>query len=65
MTTHTLTITYDQSNGAVSVNGPINNRGLCYLMLEMARDSIKDYAAANQRQIQAPSVDDISTLLKQ
>lgn len=37
-----LVITYDDITGNVNVNGPINNKGVCYLMLECARDAIKD-----------------------
>ena len=39
---HELKITYDETSGNVNVNGPINNKGLCYMMLECARDAIKD-----------------------
>jgi len=42
-----LIITFDENTGAVNVNGPITNRGMCYLMLEMARDAIKDYVPPN------------------
>ena len=36
-------ITWDEQTGDVNVNGPINNKGLCYLMLECARDAVKDH----------------------
>lgn len=39
-----LIITYDEQTGNVNVNGPIGNKGLCYLMLECSRDAIKEYA---------------------
>jgi hypothetical protein len=34
--------------GNVSVSGPIENRMLCYSMMEMARDAIYEYAQANK-----------------
>lgn len=46
----TLTITYDEATGNVNVNGPINNKGICYLMLECARDAVKDHVEALQKQ---------------
>jgi hypothetical protein len=42
-----LHITYDDQTGAVNVNGPIGNKGLCYLMLECARDAVKDHVDRN------------------
>jgi hypothetical protein len=36
-------ITYDENTGNVNVNGPIHNKGICYLMLECARDAVKDH----------------------
>lgn len=39
----TLTITMTPQ-GQVMVNGPIENKLLCYGLLECARDAIKDYA---------------------
>jgi len=38
-----LHITYDEATGNVNVNGPVHNKGLCYLMLECARDAVKDH----------------------
>ncbi len=37
-----LTIKMSPSQ-AVQVSGPINDKGLCYAMLELARDAIKDH----------------------
>lgn len=48
----TLTIT-QTADGTVSVNGPIQNRPLCYAMLELARDCIKDF---NDRAAKSPIV---------
>ena len=30
-------------DGKVSVTGPIQDKGFCYMLLECARDAIKDY----------------------
>jgi len=40
---YTLTITYEPETGNVNVNGPVHTKGVCYLMLEMARDAVHDY----------------------
>jgi hypothetical protein len=52
----TLTINYDEATGNVNVNGPINNKGICYLMLECARDAVKDHVESLQRQQPDPAV---------
>ena len=58
----TMTITVD-SLGNVQCNGPIQNRMLCYGMLEIARDIVWDYAqqAAN-RKVQPPSDQELAAL---
>lgn len=38
-----LEITMNVETGNVNVSGPVENKGLCYGMLEMARDAIKDF----------------------
>ncbi len=38
-----LIISFSQDKG-VQVQGPIQDKMLCYAMLEAARDAIKDYA---------------------
>ena len=38
----TLSITFNQGTGQLSVNGPIDNAMLAYGMLEMARDLIAE-----------------------
>ena len=48
-----LTIWID-ATGRVQVNGPISNKGLCYMMLECAKDAIRDFAAKNQAAIVVP-----------
>jgi hypothetical protein len=45
---HNLVITYDDQSGNMNVNGPVQNKGLCYLMLECARDAVKDHVDKNQ-----------------
>ena len=50
-----LHITWDEGTGNVNVNGPINNKGLCYLMLECARDAIKDHVDSAQKQQLVPA----------
>lgn len=42
----TITLTED---GQVNVEGPIAEKGLCYMMLEIARDSIKDFNDKRER----------------
>ena len=37
-----LHITWDETTGQVNVNGPVHNKGLCYMMLECAKDAIRD-----------------------
>jgi hypothetical protein len=37
-----LTITLDEQ-GNVGINGPINNKVLCYGLLELAKDALRNY----------------------
>lgn len=39
----TLTIEFDSDTKATTVLGPIADKMMCYAMMEMARDSIKDF----------------------
>lgn len=41
--------------GQVTVTGPIDNKGLCYSMLECARDAIKEFADARAKQTIVPA----------
>jgi hypothetical protein len=41
-----LEILYDQSTGAVTVNGPVDNGIFCYGLLECARQTIQNHIAA-------------------
>lgn len=49
-----LRIQFDQSNGNVNVHGPLQNRMLCYGMLEMAREII--YKQGAQQKSKAGSI---------
>jgi len=54
-----LTITLDQTTGAVQVNGPIHNPMICMGMMEMAKNAIHDFAkeqAKGQRIVPASSL---------
>ena len=48
-----LEITYDATTGQVNANGPINNKGLCYMMLECAKDAVRDFV---EKQSQEPAI---------
>jgi len=43
------------ADGSVSVNGPINDRLLCYGMLEMAKDAVRDYNKERESKIIKPA----------
>ena len=47
-----LVVIYDGSQ--VRVEGPINNKVLCYGLLEAARDAIKDFNDDSQDQAKSP-----------
>jgi hypothetical protein len=38
-----LTILFDQTTGAVNVNGPVDNALMCYGLLESAKDAIRQH----------------------
>lgn len=38
-------------DGRLNVNGPIENKMLCYGMLELAKDAIRDHAEKNRSMI--------------
>ena len=40
-----------QPNGAVEVNGPIQNKVLCYGLLGAAHDAIRDYKSVEEPKI--------------
>jgi hypothetical protein len=37
-------LTISLTDGKVDINGPLNDKGLCYMLLELARDGIQDFA---------------------
>jgi hypothetical protein len=50
-----MLITYDDQTGNVNVKGPVQNKGLCYLMLECGRDAIKDHVDRAQQPVIVPA----------
>lgn len=60
-----IKITMDE-RGAIAVTGPLENRFMCYAMLEVARDVIKDHAerAAQARQVSLVGVADLPASLR-
>ena len=40
-----------EDNGQLNVNGPLDNLLMCYGMLQLAHDSIKDYAVLKQQRV--------------
>jgi hypothetical protein len=55
-----MTITYDVNTDKCQLMAPLSNKGLCYTMLEMARDVVQSFhedkrrAAAAQAIIKVP-----------
>ena len=49
-----LTITWDGPGNPVSVNGPIQDKMLCYAMLELAKDAIREFADVQAKQLVKP-----------
>lgn len=43
-----LTITLDPTTAQIGVEGPVNDKTLCYGMLESAKDAIREHCAKNQ-----------------
>jgi hypothetical protein len=49
MPAFTLTIVYTPgAGGGVRVDGPIHDKGLCYAMLGLAQDAVRDHVAQAQ-----------------
>jgi hypothetical protein len=46
-----LTITMDDRQTGVTVEGPVDQKTVCYAMLELARDAIVDHANRNRSTI--------------
>jgi hypothetical protein len=51
----TLTITLEEDN-RVSVDGPLDNRILCYGLLKMAEEALYEYGKNSQKRIQPAGV---------
>ena len=50
MNVATLTLTITRTpDGTVEVGGPLNDLGVCYALLELARDAIKAHYDQQQR----------------
>lgn len=62
------TLTIDLlADGSVRVNGPIQNRALCYGMLESGKDAVRTYnerQAGNEPAIEVPLGDQVKELVK-
>lgn len=43
---HKLIIDYE--DGRINISGPINDKVLCFGLLEAAKDAVRDYVAKNQ-----------------
>jgi hypothetical protein len=56
---HQMVITFNEETGDINVNGPVNNKGLCYLMLECARDAVKDSVDKAQQRIVPVASNDV------
>ena len=56
---HQMVITFNEETGDINVNGPVNNKGLCYLMLECARDAVKDSVDKAQQRIVPAANNDV------
>lgn len=60
-----LHITYNEETGNVNVNGPIANKGLCYLMLECAKDAVKDHVDRMQQlKVVAPDTNGLPAFVR-
>ena len=53
-----------EDNGQLNVNGPLDNLLMCYGMLSLAHDSIKDYAASKQNRVQLATPGSVPPLPK-
>lgn len=51
-----LTISFNIATHEVGVNGPIKDKALCYMMLEMARDAIQAYVDELRTQLEAKRI---------
>lgn len=58
-----LVITLDDQ-GKLGLQGPINNKLLCYGLLELAKDAIVSHHAEQDKRVVQPSANDVAALLK-
>lgn len=58
----TLTITFDPQSRQINVSGPINDKTLCYGLLESAKDAIRDHCAKTTSGIVPAAAADLNTL---
>lgn len=49
-----LVIAFDPIKGNIQLNGPIANKGQCYMLLELAKDAVRQYNAERIPGVQAP-----------
>lgn len=64
MTIAQLIITLDDT-GTVSVNGPIDQVLMCYGLLDMAKDSIRNHVEQKaKKMVQAPGLGDVHTFAR-
>jgi hypothetical protein len=48
-----MVIAFDRDTGQLAVQGPLPDKGLCYQMLELARDVVHDFKREQQNVIPA------------
>ncbi len=51
-----LTITFDPSNGAIGINGPIDNLLFCYGLMELAKITLFQHQQAKDNRITPVSI---------
>ena len=60
--TVTLTLTYEPQTARIGVSGPINDKTLCYGMLESAKDAIREHCAKQASNIIQPSQAEVAAV---
>jgi hypothetical protein len=64
MTVAELKISIDDK-GQVTINGPIDQVPLCYGLLEIAKDVIRNQAAENAKRVQRPALAEVAAFGRQ
>lgn len=59
MPVHQLNLAYDDSNGQIQVSGVVPNKGLCYMILALAHDAIREWHEKN-RKVATPTAQDLA-----